>query len=97
MCQLVNAPTRKEYLLDLVITDLVTLMHVDVLAPIADHSMVSMVMDINTVATENVERSIWIFKQAKWQALRTELNAIAWQDVFGEDFSENVKNSQILF
>ena len=33
--------------------------------------------------------SIWIFKQAKWQALRMELNAIAWQDVFGEDFSEN--------
>ena len=61
----------------------------DVLAPIADHSMVSMVMDINTVATENAERNIWIFKQAKWQALRTELNAIAWHDVFGEDFSEN--------
>ena len=64
-------------------------MHVDVLAPIADHSMVSMVMDINTVATENAERNIWIFKQAKWQALRTELNAIAWHDVFGEDFSDN--------
>ena len=89
LCQLVNAPTRKEYLLDLVITDLVTLMHVDVSAPIADHSMVSMVMDINTVATENAERNIWIFKQAKWHALRTELNAIAWHDVFGKDFSEN--------
>ena len=64
-------------------------MHVDVVAPIADQSMISMVMDINTVATENAERNIWIFKQAKWQALRTELNAIAWQDVFGEDFSDN--------
>ena len=63
MCHLVNAPTRNKCLLDLVITDLGTLMHVDVLAPIANHNMVPMVIDINTVTTQKAERNIWIFKQ----------------------------------
>ena len=37
--QLVKAPTRKEYLLDLILSDLEALSSVEVLAAIADHSL----------------------------------------------------------
>ena len=47
-----RAPTRKEYLLDLILSDLAALSNVEVLAPIADHSLVQMVVDINTVSSE---------------------------------------------
>ena len=43
--QMVRALTRKEYLLDLILSDLEALSSVEVLAPIADHSLVQMVFD----------------------------------------------------
>ena len=44
--QLVRAPTRKEYLLNLILCELEALSNVEVLAPIAGHSLVQMVVDI---------------------------------------------------
>ena len=84
-----RAPTHKEYLLDLILSDLEALSNVEVLAPIADHSLVQMVVDINTVSSEASKRDVWVFKLAKWQPLKTELGEIKWDEVFGSDFSAN--------
>ena len=54
--QLVRAQARKEYLLDLILSDLEALSNVEVLSPIADDSLVQMVIDINTVSSEASKR-----------------------------------------
>ena len=84
--QLVRAPTRKEYLLDLILSDLEALLNVEVLAPIADHSLVLMVVDINTVSSEASKRDVWVFKRAKWQPLKTQFAGIRgfWKRFFSK-------------
>ena len=68
--------------------DLESLSNVEVLAPIADHSLV--VVDINTVSSEASKQDVWVFfKRAKWQPLKTQLGGIKWGEVFGSDFSAN--------
>ena len=59
------------------------------MAPIADHNLVQMVIDINTVSSEASKRDVWVFKRAKWQPLKIQLAEIKWGKVFGSDFSVN--------
>ena len=56
LTQLVKAPTHlRGNLLDLVLTDLQNFSHVQLLAPIADHSVVLLRLDVGTVTSPPIQ------------------------------------------
>ena len=80
--QLVSEPTRQQYLLDLVLSDLP--LHVKVLPMIADHKGVFIKVPVDVAPPQTVSRHGWIYKQAHWQALRRDLASTSWQFVHTE-------------
>ena len=77
LSQLVRDPTRLEYLLDLVMTD-VRGSSSSVLPSIADHHIVLSRLPIPEVLEKKVVREVWHLRQAKWTELETELANYDW-------------------
>ena len=63
MSQLVREPTRNEYLLDLVCTDICK-STVTVLPRIADHKSLLVKLPIPEVLERSVKREVWMLKKA---------------------------------
>ena len=80
--QLVSEPTRQQYLLDLVLSDMP--LHVKVLPMIADHKSVFIKIPVDVAPPQTVSRHGWIYKQAHWQALKRDLASTNWQFVHTE-------------
>ena len=78
MKQLVREPTRGEYLLDLVISDMPNI-DISVLPTLADHKLVLAKIAVHAAASQAIPRHCWMFKQANWNALRCALSRIDWQ------------------
>ena len=64
--QLVAAPTREAYLLDLVLTDLATACKTRVCPKIADHSLVYTTVALHAPRVAPVRRLVWLLKKADW-------------------------------
>ena len=75
--QIVRAPTRNDYLLDLAITDM-TGAKASVLPRIADHNAVKIELPLAVVTETSVTRTVWHLKGANWKVLKHELLAIDW-------------------
>ena len=71
--QIVREPTRKNYLLDLAITD-IPKSTADVLSLIADHSAVLAKLPIPEVLEKSFTRTVWNLKRAEWSKIEHELN-----------------------
>ena len=69
--QMVKAPTRKEYLLDLVLSDLDESVSVRVLPPIADHNVVFANLRFSLDHNEGIPRTVWNYRSADWAGLCT--------------------------
>jgi hypothetical protein len=78
MSQLVREPTRNEYLLDLVITDICKC-SVTVLPRIADHNSLLVKLPIPEVLEKTVKREVWMLKDADWKTLKQELGNYDWR------------------
>ena len=78
--QLVREPTRNEYLLDLVISDIAG-SSVKTLPSIADHKAVLMHLKLPEIAEIIIPRTLWHLKDAQWQALEKELSEIEWSNL----------------
>ena len=78
LLQLVKEPTRKEYLLDLAITDIPG-STATVCTYIADHKGVRLNLPIAEVKEVAIKRTVWMIKDADWQALEKELSEIDWE------------------
>ena len=78
LLQLVKEPTRKEYLLDLAITDIPG-STATVCTYIADHKGVRLNLPIAEVKEVAIKRTVWMIKDADWQALEQELIEIDWE------------------
>ena len=76
--QMVREPTRGEYLLDLVLSDLEECT-AKVHAKIADHSMIEASFQIPVPKQRIMKREVWHFKNAAWNNLRSELFMVDWQ------------------
>ena len=77
LMQLVKAPTRNQYLLDLAITDIPGA-SATVLASIADHNGVRLDLPIAEVKEIAISRTVWMLKDADWQTLEKDLCEVNW-------------------
>lgn len=85
LIQGVHEPTRGDYLLDLVMSDMLSMASVKVLAPIADHCVVSTTLDVETASADPVERFVWDYCKADWTGLRAALAAVDWKSMFADN------------
>jgi len=87
MTQLVREPTRKDYLLDLALTD-IHKSSAAVLPHLADHKSLLITLPLPEILEKNVKREVWIMAKADWPNLRKELQNYNWQPLrhgTGED------------
>lgn len=77
LTQWVREPTREEYLLDLVLSDMHSL-KIEVLPPIADHRLVLTHMKMRVPEVETRRREVWSFRNADWDGLKQSLREIEW-------------------
>ena len=80
MSQLVREPTRNEYLLDLVITDICKC-SVNVLPCIADHNALLVKLPMPEVLEKSIKREVWILEEADWKKLKEELGNYDWRQL----------------
>ena len=73
LTQLVREPTRNEYLLDLVLTDIGGAT-VEVTPRIADHKGVLVKLPLSVVNETILRREMWILKNANWKCLSKALS-----------------------
>ena len=83
--QLVKQPTRKEYLLDLVISDVCELIDVKVLPELTDHRIVCVSLEVNVPIFPPVPREVWDFKRANWKDLKKEIASESWNKFLQSD------------
>jgi hypothetical protein len=90
--QLVREPTRDQYLLDLVLSDVVA-MKCKVLPKIADHCLVHSHFNITVPKTDIKERLVWNYSQADWEGVRSRVenadceNLVRTADAGAEDIA----------
>ena len=75
--QMIDEPTRGDYLLDLVLTDLENC-KTQVVAPIADHRGIVAKVAFPCPKALLVSREVWHFKGAAWQNLKCALRNCSW-------------------
>ena len=76
-----KSPTRKEHLLDLVMSDLADSMHCQVLSPIADHNLVLTVLSIQYAGASKQSRTVFDNKSARWREFRHYLADTDWTNL----------------
>ena len=79
MRQLVRKPTRNEYLLDLVLSNIQGI-SVKVMPYIADHKSLLCRLPFREILENSVVREVWDFNSAEWKELRLALDAFDWGD-----------------
>ena len=87
--QLVKQPTRGDYLLDLVISDLEGL--IEVMPQISHHNMVLASFDIGFPESSVVRRSIFEYSKANWDAFQDEIKDFDWSPMGHLDVDEEEK------
>ena len=75
--QLVHAPTRGEYLLDLCISNIESV-SVEVLSKIADHAVITARLNLAITETSSMSRTVWSFRKADWDSLKEDLMNEDW-------------------
>ena len=79
--QLVREPTRGQYLLDLVLTDMPEISTVNVLPELTDHRIVSIDIEVVVPHFDEVPRTVWDLEHAGWEELKAELSSTAWANL----------------
>ena len=75
--QIVREPTRKEYLLDLAITD-IPKSTATVLPLIAGHNVVLVKLPLPEVLEKSFTRTVWDLRKAEWSEIEHELTVFDW-------------------
>ena len=83
LLQYVKEPTRKQYLLDLVLGDIS--LTTRVLPCIADHGLVEATLSLKQSCLSTSTRRVWLFNKADWKRLKAAFEAVDWYDVFSGD------------
>jgi len=69
LSQLISHPTRGDYLLDLVLTDMRAWASTRVLPPVADHAIVEVVLAVPVPHSHKIPRRLWYFNKADWNSI----------------------------
>ena len=76
--QCVHQPTRGDYLLDLVLSDMPDCTATSVLPPITDHRVVLTKVMVDQPTQRVIDRHVWHFRQANWAQLRRAFRLVDW-------------------
>ena len=79
----VRKPTRGNYLLDLLLTDIPTGVSCSVLPRISDHNSVLSKFALRVDQLASKTQRTWLFDKADWHGLLAELDATDWKHFFG--------------
>ena len=79
LVQIVRAPTRKNNLLDLVLTSMPDICRTTVLASLSDHRAVLCDVKLKSPETEESTREVWNFRDADWKGLKGALKSQNWE------------------
>ena len=90
LVQGVREPTRGDYLLDVVLSDMHSLASTKVLPPIADHGLVMSTFDVGTVTIDPVERFVWDFHKANWHEFRSSISNVDWKTLLAAGSVDDV-------
>ena len=82
-------PTYGDYLLDLVLTDLDSLVTSTVYPGISDHDIVSSTLNVSVPQPVRVTRWCWNYAQGNTRALKSHLRDVDWHEVLRIDASAN--------
>ena len=88
----VREPTRKEYLLDLVLTDCPHAIKTEVLPEISDHRLVLAQISMGVPVSRKITRNVWHWKSADWDGLKEALERICWKDFVKNDVAAAVES-----
>ena len=80
--QLVKEPTRKQYLLDLVLSNIPELVKVTVLPEISDNRVVNIEVNAVVSISPAIERTVWMFRKADWDGLKADFSSTDWKLLF---------------
>jgi exonuclease III len=75
--QMMRRPTRGDYLLDLVITDIDSV-SVSICPKIADHAVLLVRQNLSPPECFSHSRKVWSFSKADWEGLKHDLAAADW-------------------
>ena len=86
--QLVDQPTKKDHILDLVLTNIPhKISNLEIFDDIicTDHKLIQFYLDLNIPKLNKVSESVFNFKKAQWNELRIALTSAPWDQVFVYD------------
>ncbi|CAB4040147.1 Hypothetical predicted protein, partial [Paramuricea clavata] len=86
--QLVDQPTRKEHILDLVLTNIphkISNLEIFDDTISTDHKLIEFYLDFNIPKRNKISKSVFNFKKAKWNELKIALTSASWDQVFVYD------------
>ena len=95
LTETVRAPTRNEYLLDLLLTDHPNATKTTVLPRIADHSPVLAKLSFDPIHEIPHTRAVWDYKHANWDALNHAFSHTDWNTLLNknvDDATDTLKN-----
>ena len=78
----VRAPTRGDYLLDLVLTDMGSDVKCKVIDGVSDHNAVLGEILFRVPEVHEVTRELFDYGKAPWQQIQEDLDAVDWKDLF---------------
>ena len=81
--EFVRAPTRGDYMLDVVLSDLHLDIDTAVLAGVSDHSIVLAKLQTKIQIRGVVSRQVWKYEAANWSELRRSLSTFDWRRIDG--------------
>ena len=88
--QCVQEPTRNEYLLDLVLTDLDNIVKTRVLPKVADHNAVLNIIRTTVLQSVEGKRKVWKYDAANWDGMEAEITNMDWRAKFESMHPEGI-------
>ena len=82
LAECVRQPTRGAYLLDLVLSDLASLLHVCFHPGVSDHSMVLCHLDASIPELIPATRTVYDYAKADWKAMSQDIAKSDWANLF---------------
>ena len=80
--QCVHRPTRGKYLLDLVLTDLDSILKTTILPMVADHNAVLSTIRANVLQSVAKKRKVWEYDAANWDGMEAQIESMDWRTTF---------------
>ena len=90
--QCVDQPTRGEYLLDLVLTDVEELISSKVLPKVADHNLTLTKICAKISEHGTGSREVWEYTNADWKSMENEIIQVEWESMLPKDCPESMVN-----